>query len=502
MIDIDTGVPATTRRAWFGLAVLILPVLLVSMDMSVLYLAMPTLTAHLDPDATQQLWILDIYGFLLAGLLVTMGNLGDRIGRRNILLAGASVFGLASVLAAFAPNAAVLIAARALMGIGGATLLPSSLALISSLFPDPRRRATAIGIWTAFFAGGSAAGPLIGGLLLHQFWWGSVFLINTPVLLVLLALGPFVLPEHREAARGPLDLLSVAMSIAGILPVIYAIKRMAAEGIDALAVVLGVFGLVVLMAFVRRQRHLAEPLLDLSLFRRGLFPVAIGTSTVGMMALAGSSYLVSTYLQSVAGKDVLTAALLGIPAAAAVFACSMGGARVARRLGTRAAFVTALSAAAAGTVMLFGLGVDGGIGWYIAGSTIAGMGYGIMFTLVSDVSVSSVPPERAGSAVGISETSFELGNGLGLALLGSLAALVFRSGGHYAPTLGEALVRAGGDAALAHAARSSFVDGLHAATATGAGLLAIMAVIAVFAGRRRTAERPQVGGTADSVTQS
>jgi len=487
MNDIDTGVPVTTRRAWLGLAVLILPVLLVSVDMSVLYLAMPTLTAHLDPDATQQLWILDIYGFLLAGLLVTMGNLGDRIGRRNILLVGAGIFGLASALAAFAPSAGVLIAARALMGIGGATLLPSSLALISTLFPDPRRRASAIGIWSAFFAGGSAAGPLIGGVLLHQFWWGSVFLINLPVVVVLLAAGPFVLPEHRESARGPLDLLSVVMSIAGILPVIYAIKHLAAEGVDLVSVVIGLAGVAVLVAFVRRQRHLAEPLLDLSLFRRGLFGVAIGTSTVGMLSLAGTSYLVSVYLQSVAGKDVLTAALLGVPSAVVVFACAMCGARVARRLGTRTAFVGALATAAAGNLMMFGLGVDGGIGWYVAGSTVAGVGYGIMFTLVSDVAVSSVPPERAGSAVGISETSFELGNGLGLALMGSLAALVFRSGGNYAPTLGETLVRAGGDTALAHAARASFTDGLHIATTTGAVLLAIMAVIAVFAGRRRAA---------------
>jgi DHA2 family multidrug resistance protein-like MFS transporter len=491
MTDIDTAVPATTRCAWLGLAVLILPVLLVSMDMSVLYLAMPTMTAHLDPGATQQLWILDIYGFLIAGLLVTMANLGDRIGRRNILLAGAAIFGLASALAAFAPTAGVLIAARALMGIGGATLLPSSLALISSLFPDARRRAAAIGIWTAFFAGGSAVGPLIGGMLLHQFWWGSVFLINAPVLLVLLALGPFVLPEHRSGAPGvqdgPLDLLSVAMSIGGILPVIYAIKHAAAEGMDLPTVLIGLLGVVVLVVFVRRQRHLAEPLLDLSLFRRGLFSVAIGSATVGMMSLAGMSYLTSTYLQSVAGRDVLTAALLGIPAAVVVFVCSIGGARMARRLGTRAAFVGALGAAAAGNMMLLGLGVDGGVGWYLAGSVVAGLGYGIMFTLVSDVSVSSVPPERAGSAVGISETSFELGNGLGLSLLGSLAALVFRSGGRFAPTLGQTLAQAGGDDALVRAARGSFVDGMHAGTTVGAGLLALMAVVAVFAGRRSSA---------------
>ncbi|MEV0048135.1 MFS transporter, partial [Nocardia rhamnosiphila] len=192
------------RRAWFGLAVLLLPVLLVSMDMSVLFLALPTLTADLDPTAAQQLWILDIYGFLIAGLLITMGNLGDRIGRRTVLLAGATVFGAASAIAAFAPGAAVLIAARALMGIGGATLLPSSLALLSDLFPDRRQRSRAIGIWTAFFAGGSAVGPIIGGVLLHHFSWGAVFLINVPVLLVLLVFAPLLLPEHRAAALGPL----------------------------------------------------------------------------------------------------------------------------------------------------------------------------------------------------------------------------------------------------------------------------------------------------------
>src|SRR5690349_3828495 len=244
-----TAPSATPRRAWLGLAVLILPVLLVSMDMSVLYLAMPTLTEHLDPSAEQQLWILDIYGFMIAGLLITMGNLGDRIGRRNILLAGATVFGIASLLAAFAPSAGVLIAARALMGVGGATLLPSSLALISSLFPDARARGTAIGVWTAFFAGGSAVGPVIGGLLLHKFWWGSIFLINTPVLLVLLALGPLLLPEHRSAGRGPLDPVSVIMSIGGILPLVYAVKRAAAEGGDAVSVVLGLAGVAVLVAF-------------------------------------------------------------------------------------------------------------------------------------------------------------------------------------------------------------------------------------------------------------
>ncbi|MFI8973853.1 MFS transporter [Nocardia asteroides] len=481
MTKLEPAVPtaqAGGRRAWLGLGVLLLPVLLVSMDISVLFLAMPTLTADLDPSASQQLWILDIYGFMLAGLLITMGNLGDRIGRRNILLVGATVFGLASVLGAFAPNPEILIAARVLMGIGGATLLPSSLALISSLFPDVRERATAIGIWTAFFAGGSAVGPIIGGVLLHHFWWGSVFLINIPVLAILLLFGPFLLPEHRSAALGPLDLPSVALSIGGILPVVYGIKHIAAEGFDITSLVIAAIGAGLLVVFVRRQRQLAEPLLDLSLFTRPLFRVAIGASLVGMMSLAALSYLTSVYLQSVTGRDPLQAALLGIPMAIAVFVFSMSGARVGRALGVRATFTLALAMSAVGNLMLLGVGVDGGLVWYLVGSAVAGIGYGISFTLVSDVAVSAVPAERAGSAVGISETSFELGNALGLALLGSVAALVFRSGGDFGDTLGETVAEAGGDAALIDAARESFVTGMHVATAGGALLLIAMAVLA------------------------
>ncbi|HLS77048.1 MAG TPA: MFS transporter [Nocardia sp.] len=493
------------RRAWFGLGVLLLPVLLVSMDVSVLFLTLPRLSADLHPSATEQLWILDVYGFFIAGLLITMGNLGDRVGRRNILLIGAAVFGIGSMLAAFAPSAAVLIAARALMGIGGATLLPSSLALITGLFADARQRATAIGVWTAFFAGGSAVGPIIGGLLLHHFWWGSVFLINVPVLVVLFALGPVLLPEQRSGQLGPLDLPSVGLSIAGILPVIYAIKHAAAEGVDAESLVVGLVGVVVLIAFVRRQKTLTEPLLDLSLFARPAFRVAIGSSLAGMMSLAALGYLTSVYLQSVTGRDPLVAALLGIPMAVAVFVCSMGGARVSRLLGARVTFVVALLAAAVGNLMVLGVGVDGGIGWYLAGSTVAGIGYGVAFTLVSEVAVASVPAERAGSAVGISETSFELGNALGLALLGSLAALVFRSGGDFAGTLGETLTTVGADSPVAAAAKESFVSGMHVALAAGAVIVALMAGLAwTSAGRARPADENEPDAadhvTADRVT--
>lgn len=476
---------APSRRAWLGLALLVLPALPVSIDNSALYLVMPTVTERLAPSATQQLWILDIYPFLVAGLLVTMGNLGDRTGRRIVLLGGATVFGLASVLAAFAPNAVALIAARALMGLGGAMLLPSSLALIPSLFTEPCARATAIAVWATLAAGGSAIGPIIGGMLLHNFWWGSIFLINAPVLLVLLALGPFLLPEHRAAGRGPLDLPSVVLSIAGILPVVYAVKEAAAAGMAVSTVVAGVFGVIVLLVFVWRQRRLAEPLVDLRLLRHGRFRLAISSSLAGTLSGGAVGSLTSVYLQSVAGCNAFDAALLGIPAAMAVGMFSMGGARVARRLGVRNAFGVGLGAAAVGNLLLLGIGVDNGIAWYMAGSSIAGIGYGIVLMLVPDLAVAAVPPERAGSAVGISETSIELGNALGLSLIGSLAALVFRSGGDFAPTLGETLARTGDDPALADAAQRSFVTGMHVATTACAGFLVLAAAAAMLGSRGR-----------------
>ncbi|NUS58394.1 MAG: MFS transporter [Streptomycetaceae bacterium] len=473
-----------SRAAWLGLAVLTLPVLLVSMDVSVLFLAMPKLTAQLHPTAAQQLWILDIYGFLIAGLLITMGNVGDRIGRRRILLLGATVFGAASALAAFAPNPQVLIAARALMGIGGATLLPSSLSLISTMFPDARNRSRAIGIWTAVFAGGSAIGPVVGGLLLHHFWWGSVFLINVPVLLVLLAFGPRLLPEHRGGPRGRLDMPSVALSIAGILPTVYAIKHLAADGPDLTAAAAGVVGVVLLLVFGLRQTRLADPLLRLRLFRDRKFATAIAASLVAMMSLAAMSYLTNIYLQSVAGFDVLAAALLGLPATVVVFGFSVTAARIVARFGVRTTFVVSMLLVAAGDLTLLAVGTDGGLWAFLLGCAVAGIGYGAMFALISDVAVAAVPAAEAGAATGISETSFELGNALGLALLGSLAALVFRSGGNFGETLADTLAQAGGDTALAAAARESFVTGLHVAAAVSAAALALTAAVTARTLRR------------------
>lgn len=489
----DAAVRRPDRRAWMGLAVLTLPVFLVSMDFSVLYLAIPTLSAELLPSATQQLWIVDIYGFLIAGLLITMGNLGDRFGRRRLLLIGATLFGIASVVAAFAPDASALIAARAIMGIGGATLLPSSLSLISNMFTDPKSRAKAIGVWTAAFAGGSALGPVIGGVLLHHFWWGSVFLINVPVLLILLAFAPRLVPEYRSGTSDPFDVLGIILSLVGILPLVYAIKHAAAEGFDNTTLVFAAIGIVGMWLFIRHERRTEFPLLELKLFKNAGFSVAIGSALAGMMTLASLSYLAGIYLQSVLGRDVLQAALLGIPMAIAVAVFSMSASRIAHYVSARWAFVIALLAAAAGNAGMLGLGVSHGVAVYLISSTVAGIGYGVIFSLVSDVAVSSVPVQRSGAAAGISETSFELGTAFGLAVLGSVATMVFRQAGDDAgvqDTLSETLTHAekldpSAQSALADAARTAFVDGLHITSAVSVALLVLTALTVAIVLRHR-----------------
>ena len=264
------------RREWIGLAVIALPCLLYSMDLTVLNLALPAISEDLRPSSSELLWIVDIYGFLVAGLLITMGTLGDRIGRRRLLLIGAASFGAASVLAAFASSAPMLIAARALLGVAGATLAPSTMALIFNMFADPGERKIAIGVWIASFSAGAAIGPLVGGALLELFWWGSVFLIGVPVMALLLVLGPRLLPESRDPDAGRLDLVSAALSLAAVLAVIFALKRLAEDGLHWTPFVAVAAGVLLAALFARRQRRLDDPLIDLDLFRIPAFSAAPG----------------------------------------------------------------------------------------------------------------------------------------------------------------------------------------------------------------------------------
>ncbi|WP_191060847.1 MFS transporter, partial [Geminicoccus harenae] len=307
-VDVMPGSRATPRE-WIGLAVLALPCLVYSMDLTVLNLAIPQLSADLRPSAAQLLWIVDIYGFLVAGSLITMGTLGDRIGRRRLLLIGAAAFGVASVLAAFAPSAELLILARAVLGLAGATLAPSTLSLIRTMFQDDRQRTFAIGVWIASFSAGAAIGPVVGGVLLEHFWWGSVFLIALPVMLLLLVLGPFLLPEARDPDAGRMDLPSAALSVVAVLAVIYGIKHSAEAGFGLLPALAILAGLAVGLLFVRRQRRLDDPLIDVSLFRIPSFSAALLINLLSLFAALGFFLVIGQYLQLVLGMGPLEAGL-------------------------------------------------------------------------------------------------------------------------------------------------------------------------------------------------
>ncbi len=419
--------PRAGRREWIGLAVIALPCLLYSMDLTVLNLALPHISAALRPSSAQQLWIIDIYGFLIAGSLITMGTLGDRIGRRRLLLIGAGAFGVASVLAAFSTTSEMLIAARALLGIAGATLAPSTLSLIRHMFLDPHQRTVAIGVWVTSYSVGGGIGPLLGGVLLQYFWWGSVFLIGVPVMLLLLVVGPVLLPEFRDPDAGRLDLFSAALSLAAVLLVIYGLKRIAEGGLAWLPAFTIGAGLVVGALFVRRQRTLADPLIDLRLFRVPAFSVSLATYTLGTFVVFGAYIFIAQYLQLVLGLSPLQAGLATVPSMAAFILGSMVVPVLARRI--RAAYlVGAGMIVAAGGLGVLTL-VDGtsGLAVIVIGSIIYSLGFSPVVILATDLIVGSAPVAQAGAASAISETSSELGGALGIAILGSIGVAVYRS---------------------------------------------------------------------------
>lgn len=421
------------RREWIGLAVLALPCLLYSMDLTVLNLAVPQLSADLQPSSIQLLWIVDIYGFMVAGSLITMGTLGDRVGRRRVLLIGAVAFGITSVFAAFVTTAEMLILARALLGIAAATLAPSTLSLIRNMFHDPQQRTVAIGIWVASFSAGGAIGPVIGGALLEYFWWGSVFLVALPVMALLLILGPVLLPEYKDPKAGRLDLLSAVLSLVAVLPVIYGIKRLAEYGLNWPSGALILFGMIMGAIFVRRQLRLADPMIDMTLFRSASFSTALAINIIGVFIAFGMFLFLAQYFQLVLGMGALEAGLWMAPMGITFIVGSMVAPMVIRRLRPGTVLALGLALAAVGYAMIARAGGPHGFIFLMAGSIVFCLGLSPVFTLTTDLVVSTAPPERAGAAAAMSETGAEFGGALGIAVLGSLAAAAYRS------TIGEVL---------------------------------------------------------------
>lgn len=495
--------PKATRREWIGLAVLALPCLLYSMDLTVLNLAVPHLSADLKPTSSQLLWIVDIYGFLVAGSLITMGTLGDRIGRRRLLLIGAVAFGIASVVAAFSTSPAMLIAARAALGVAAATLAPSTLSLLRNMFLDPKERTFAIGIWISSFSAGAAFGPVIGGLVLSQFWWGAVFLINVPVMLLLLLLGPRLLPEFKDPNAGRLDFVSAALSIAAVLAVIFGMKHMAEHGIGAAGALFVLAGLAIGALFVRRQNRLAHPLIDLTLFRKPAFTASLATNIFAFFIAFGSFLFVAQYLQLVLGLSALEAGLWSMPSGLTFIVGSMLVPRLAERM--RPAFLMAggLALAAAGFLLYAYAAASGGLPAAVAGMIVTSLGLAPVFTMTTDLIVGAAPPERAGSAAAMAETSSELGGALGIAVLGSIITVAYRGamGGELPEalgsgeaeaardTLGGALAVAGGLPAeagelLTGLARSAYLGGFELTTYVSAAIALAVALVAATALRR------------------
>ncbi|MGQ9426387.1 MFS transporter [Gilvimarinus sp. F26214L] len=415
-----------SAREWWGLAVLILPTVLLALDMTVLHLAVPALSADLKPTSAQLLWILDIYGFMIAGFLITMGTLGDRIGRRKLLLAGATAFGAASAVAAFSTSAEMLIATRALLGIAGATLMPSTLSLIRNMFQVDSERTIAITVWMAGFLVGSSIGPLVGGAILEFYWWGAAFLLGVPVMVLLLISGPILLPEFRDENAGRLDFASALLSIASLLMIMYGLKDMARNGLALVPLLVIVLGAMVGLVFVRRQRTLEDPMFELGLFRNPGFSAAVVAMLFTILALSGSWLMLFQYLQGVLGLSPLEAGLVTIPSHVVQVAVALLLPRYAQRFSAERLIPAGLLLAAPGFLLLTQVGGPNSVALFILSSVIMGTGVMPMMVLGTDLVVSSAPGEKAGAASATSETATELGFALGIAVIGSTAAAVYR----------------------------------------------------------------------------
>ncbi|MFC4336155.1 MFS transporter [Salininema proteolyticum] len=500
-----TNRPPITGRQWAALAVLTLPVLLIAVDMTVLGFAVPFLSEDLDPSAGQLLWIVDVYGLVLAGLLITMGGVADRVGRRKLLLIGSVGFAAASVIAAYSTSPEMLIAARVLLGVAGGTLMPTTLASIRHVFPDDRQRILAIAVWGSAFSAGAAAGPIIGGWLLTHFWWGSVFLMAAPVSLVVVLAAPFVLPESRDPRPGPLDFPSVALSFFAMVPFAYSVKHFATDGFNLVSVAALLAAVVSGYLFVKRQQRLEHPLMDLDLFRVPRFSASVATNFTFVFAHIAAMFLLTQYLQLVLGYSPMQAGVILIPGLVLAVASHFVAVRLSQRLSLATIIGWGTALATIGFLVITQTSVDSGAALVALAFAAVGTGLGLAETVTNDAIMTAAPAHRAGAASAISETGYELGGALGVAVLGSVATAVYQSELADAPasarqTLAGALETAGGmepeaGGELVSRAQQAFTDSLDVAAFIGAGLLIAVGTVVVLV-LRRDARRRQETETA------
>ena len=491
-------------RRWAILGVICASLMVVVIDVTVLHVAAPAIPEDLDPTALQLLWIIDVYPLVAAPLLIASGVLGDRLGRKRLLVAGMAVFGLASLGATFAPTAETLIAARALLGVGGAMIMPPTMSIIRDVFRDREERVRAVGIWSAVSAGGAAIGPLIGGFLVEHFWWGAVFLINVPIVLVIIPVAIRLLPESRAAEPPPWDGFAVIMTVIGILGIAFGLKEGARYGfLDPKVLLSLLVGSGSLFWFTLRQLRAPEPLLDVRLFKRREFTAAVGCVFLSMFGLVGIEFFGAQYLQLVLGLEPLEAALRLLPLMLSTLAGGLLAARLLGRLGTRWTISLGLAGTALGLVPMLALGLTDQ--YYLLWPSFLVIGFTLEVALVAanDVIISSVPADEAGQAAAIEETAYELGGGFGVAVLGSILAIVYTAkigpiegvtGAGIAnaeESLARALEIAGKMASrtadpLIEAAKLAFMSGYHTAIAVSIILVGASAGLAAVLLRPRT----------------
>lgn len=514
-LSVDAPAPRAGLKQWAGLALLVVPMLTVSTDLTVLFLALPTISVDLDPSASQALWFMHVYGFLIAGFLVTMGRLSDRIGPRRLLLIGAVSFAVLSVIAAFSLNATMLIIARALLGVAGATLMPSLLSLLRTMFRDDTQRRLAIAMMMSSFVVGTAIGPLIGGVLLEFFWWGAVFLINVPPLALLVLIGPRLLPERRAQHRVRLDLVSVALSVTGMLAVVYGVQELAAGqetsggSVWAYLAISGA-GVLIIMYFVRRQRTLQDPLLDLSLLTNRRTGVSLITLLFLGATMTGLLYLLTQYLQWVGGLTPFQAALWTLPFIAVGIVGSLLAPKLSAHLGSAPVVAIGVGIATLGAALLMVVtSSDTPLPLLVAAMSVLGLGHGLAVALITDLIISYAPPEKVGSAAAVGEVSGELGTALGAASAGAIGMVTYRSALpdkvpsvvpdsavnnalasiHEGITTAETLTT--GSPAMLDAVHEAIALGMQNFAGIGTAILIIPGIlIVVLLIRRRPAEKP------------